>query len=285
MSAIVWPDQINQAYKGELGAEAGRKARDRINWMCAQAQGETVLDIGCSQGIATLLVAREGFKVVGIDISEDAIAYARAEQQKELPSVAERIEFIWTDLAGLDAGLQFDTVIMGEVLEHQAQTERFLKRAASHVKAGGTLVVTVPFGLHPFPDHKATIFPSDILEILGAEFSVKIMEVQESYIRLTGVKDGSAGADSLEKAVKVTETGALGVPKILRSACQACGGQQEEFGMEEGARRAYQGVGHGHGQPPEARAGADHAAGYRVRIEGRGESGDRGSRCGRTRTR
>jgi glycosyltransferase involved in cell wall biosynthesis/SAM-dependent methyltransferase len=208
-SVVLWPDQINQAYNGELGDEAGRKARDRINWMCAQAQGETVLDIGCSQGITTLLLAREGFRTVGIDISEDAIAYARAEQQKELPSVAERIEFIWTDLSGLDAARQFDTVIMGEVLEHQAHTERFLKTAARHVKAGGVLVVTVPFGLHPFPDHKATIFPRDLIDILGDEFSVKNMEVQESYIRFTGVKNGGADAASLAQVLKLTESGAV----------------------------------------------------------------------------
>jgi len=210
-SVTLWADRINQAYNGELGDETGRKARDRINWMCSQAQGDSVLDIGCSQGITTLLLAREGFKAVGIDISEDAIDYARGEQEKELPSVRERIEFLCTDLAGLDAAREFDTVILGEVLEHQAHTAKFLKTAASHVKAGGTLVVTVPFGLHPFPDHKATIFPRDILTILEGDFSVTAFDVHDGYIRFTGVKDGRASKDSMDLAAKTTEAGSLGV--------------------------------------------------------------------------
>ena len=209
VSVTLWADRINQAYNGELGDEAGRKARDRINWMCAQAQGDSVLDIGCSQGIATLLLAREGFNTVGIDISEDAIAYARAEQEKELPSVRDRIEFLCTDLAALAAGREFDTVIMGEVLEHQAHTAKFLKAAASHVKAGGTLVVTVPFGLHPFPDHKATIFPRDILTILGDQFSVTSFDVHDGYIRFTGVKDCGASAASADLAARMTEIGSF----------------------------------------------------------------------------
>lgn len=61
-STVLWADRVNEACYGEPGDESGRRARDPINWMCSQAQGETVLDVGCSQGITTPLLAREGFK-------------------------------------------------------------------------------------------------------------------------------------------------------------------------------------------------------------------------------
>jgi len=205
-TAVLWPDRINQAYYGELGGETGRKARDRINWMCSQAQGETVLDVGCSQGITTLLLAREGFKVTGLDISEAAIDYARSEQEKEVPSVRERVDFVCTDLAGLDSERQFDTVILGEVLEHQTHTSRFLGKAASHVRQGGVLIVTVPFGLHPFPDHKATVFPRELLASVTG-FSVTSMDIRDNYIRFVACKDGGSAAGAVDLAAQVTEAG------------------------------------------------------------------------------
>ncbi len=207
-TAVVWPDRINQAYYGELGEEAGRKARDRINWMCGQAQGDSVLDIGCSQGITSLLLAREGFAVLGVDISAEAIDYASREREKEVASVAARLEFLCTDLAGLAPQRLFDTVIMGEVLEHQTHTARFLNAAARHVKPGGSLVVTVPFGLHPFPDHKATIFPRGMLAALDGAFSTSLLDIQEGYIRFVGVKDGGKGAADAADLARVTEVGA-----------------------------------------------------------------------------
>ncbi len=40
----------------------------RIDWMVSQAKGLKVLDIGCSHGIISQLLAKEGFKVIGADI-------------------------------------------------------------------------------------------------------------------------------------------------------------------------------------------------------------------------
>ncbi|MCH7628746.1 MAG: hypothetical protein IH997_08525, partial [Proteobacteria bacterium] len=57
-------DRISELYLGEVASdEASEVARERIHWMCSHARGETVLDIGCSQGIAAILLAREGFVV------------------------------------------------------------------------------------------------------------------------------------------------------------------------------------------------------------------------------
>ena len=51
-------DRINEAYHDAMGAAFGQKTRERINWMCSQARGTTVLDVGCSQGIASILRRR-----------------------------------------------------------------------------------------------------------------------------------------------------------------------------------------------------------------------------------
>jgi glycosyltransferase involved in cell wall biosynthesis/2-polyprenyl-3-methyl-5-hydroxy-6-metoxy-1,4-benzoquinol methylase len=205
-----WPDRINQAYYGELGDLLGEKTRLRINWMCSQCKGQSVLDVGCSQGITSVLLAREGLDVTGIDISETAIEYAESERQKEIESVRNRLHFECVDLNSL-GDRQFDTVVVGEVLEHQALPERFLKCAASHVRHGGRLVLTTPFGLHPYPDHKCTIFPWRILSAIMDMLQITHLSISEGYVKLVAVALPPFGThlDMLNLALATTEHGTL----------------------------------------------------------------------------
>lgn len=202
-------DRINEAYHDAMGAAFGQKTRERINWMCSQARGSTVLDVGCSQGIASLLMAREGMTVTGLDIYAPAIDYALAERSKEIESVRERLDFRCTDLAAIGGDL-FDTVVMGEVVEHQTNPIRFMQQAASHVAPGGRLVITVPYGLHPWPDHKSTLFPGHVASAIADEFSIGLIEVADGYIRVVADRHEAGQADGSSEAVlHATEQGAL----------------------------------------------------------------------------
>jgi spore maturation protein CgeB/SAM-dependent methyltransferase len=203
-------DRINEAYHDAMGAAFGQKTRERINWMCSQARGTTVLDVGCSQGIASILMAREGMTVTGLDIYAPAIDYALAERSKEIESVRERLNFRCIDLAAIGGDL-FDTVVMGEVVEHQTNPIRFMRQAASHVAPGGRLVVTVPYGLHPWPDHKSTLFPGHVASAIADEFSIRLMEVADGYIRVVADRHDAGWADGSrsEAVLRATEQGAL----------------------------------------------------------------------------
>ena len=178
-------DRISELYRGEIFSDMDvRLARDRIHWMCAQCEGDTVLDVGCSQGIAAILLAREGFSVTAIDAHPESVAFARAEAEREPPAVQARLSIVETDLAALPEGPGFDSVLLGEVIEHQARPERLLKRAQSRLNPGGRLIVTTPFGLHPHPDHKVSLFPSDLVRF-AREMGMGIsrLEVDGSYMR------------------------------------------------------------------------------------------------------
>ena len=71
-------DKIYDAYYSEKNTLFKKKVRERVHWICSNATGEFVLDIGCSQGIAPIILGREGKNVLGIDISENAINDALA---------------------------------------------------------------------------------------------------------------------------------------------------------------------------------------------------------------
>ena len=61
-------DRVTELYEGMIGtAVEQRLLAARIHWMISQVEGSEVLDVGCGQGIATLLLAREGRRAVGLD--------------------------------------------------------------------------------------------------------------------------------------------------------------------------------------------------------------------------
>lgn len=204
-----WLDRVNDAYYDRLGEGMGRRTRDRINWMCTQCEGGSVLDIGCSQGITSILLGREGFHVLGIDIVQEAIDFAKRELAIEPDEVRARVDFQRMDLLSAPVGEGYDNVVLGEVIEHQTSASRFLKAAARHVAAGGRMVVTVPFGLHPFPDHKCTVFPRDVVDALGGEFAFDCLEVVDGYVRVVATRGAAGGEASVTRdaLLDATEAG------------------------------------------------------------------------------
>lgn len=152
-------DRINLAYQGELGEEMQHNTQSRVSWMCNNARGKTVLDIGCSQGMVSLILGREGKSVTGIDIVPEQISYAQQELELEDTSVQKNIRFICADFLGFEFETEtYDTVIMGEFLEHVFDPILYLKKATALLNENGKLIVTVPFGINPFPDHKRTYY-------------------------------------------------------------------------------------------------------------------------------
>lgn len=178
-------DRISEVYKGEIWKSRTQlRARNRIDWLVSQARGE-VLDVGCSQGIVSILCAREGMHVLGIDNEADRIAYANADRDAEPAEVRERLRFEVGDASDLDVpDDSYDTVIFGEVLEHLADPEPVLAEIARVTKPDGAIVMTTPFGYSPHHDHKATFFVASLLEVVSSQLTVDSLEIVESYFRI-----------------------------------------------------------------------------------------------------
>jgi 2-polyprenyl-3-methyl-5-hydroxy-6-metoxy-1,4-benzoquinol methylase len=89
-------DRVTELYRGEIWDRKSQQVcRDRIHWMCSRVTGQRLLDVGCSQGIATLLLGQEGHKVVGVDIDPAAIEFAQRELATYPDFVKENVEFWW----------------------------------------------------------------------------------------------------------------------------------------------------------------------------------------------
>lgn len=166
-------DRITEAYYNDLGDEFGKKVRERIHWICSQATGEKILDIGCSQGIMDILLAREGKNVLGIDILQESIDIAKKSLKKESESTQNHVEFRVENFMNFDSqGTKYDVIIMAEVLEHITDPRRFIKKAQDLLEEDGKIIITVPFGINDYFDHKKTYYMYDMYKIIKEYFKV-----------------------------------------------------------------------------------------------------------------
>lgn len=219
-------DRIAEVYFGQWDdPETQARARRRIHWLAANVIGERVLDIGCSQGVLGVLLARENFKYVGIDVNKDAIEYAQRLAAETLGPLVRNVTFLAMNIyEAEDLGGEFDTLVLGEILEHVTQPARLLAHALRFLRPGGRLLLTTPFGYFPDPDHRQTFTLSDVVSLVKPHCEISVLEVQDGYIRLVGHKiDSTNRQDNDDKwnaavLLQLTERAAIDSQVTLRNA-------------------------------------------------------------------
>lgn len=103
-----------------------------------QLAGLSAIDIGCGGGLATEPLARLGATAVGLDVTEENLAAARAHAASEGLHIDYRLG---TAEALADTGATYDLVVSLEVVEHVPEPEAFLAATAALVAPGGLLVL------------------------------------------------------------------------------------------------------------------------------------------------
>lgn len=191
-------DRLIDFYYGREGATALNTllTRNRIHWICSKVRGRDVLDIGCSGGLVSILLGREGLNVTGIDNFMEAVDEATKELEGEDPTVQERVRFMWAQGAELPfPDASFDTVVMGEIIEHVVLPERVLAEARRVMRPNGTLVLSTPYGRDETPDHKAPVYLQGLDELVSKHFDVESVEPINHWIGLIARAGGGRGAD------------------------------------------------------------------------------------------
>ena len=103
-------------------------------------EGREVLDYGCGSGYGSADIAAGASRVVGVDVSREAIEHARANFS------APRLEFapIEAEQPLPFSDRSFDTVLSFQVIEHIRDADRYLSEARRVLRPGGHLVLTTP---------------------------------------------------------------------------------------------------------------------------------------------
>ncbi len=110
----------------------------------------SVLELGCGPGWAGLLLARAGWDVLGVDISERMVEIARERADREGITAS----FEVGDVEELDLERRdFDGVLIFDALHHCPGYSRVLRGAYEHLRPGGFLLLLEPSWLHLYSRH------------------------------------------------------------------------------------------------------------------------------------
>jgi 2-polyprenyl-3-methyl-5-hydroxy-6-metoxy-1,4-benzoquinol methylase len=104
---------------------------------------KSVLEVGCSTGYFTKILAERGCSVVGIEIDCDA---ARTAEQWADRVIVGNIDDggVWDEVKDES----FDVVVLGDVLEHLRDPLGSLRQAAGKLKPSGSVVTSLPNVAH-----------------------------------------------------------------------------------------------------------------------------------------
>jgi SAM-dependent methyltransferase len=142
----------------------------RYDFALPYCRAKVVLDAGCGVGYGSALLAEAATRVVGVDVSDAAIDYARERY------AAANLEFETMDVMALalEDG-SFDVVCAFETIEHVEDRDAFLREIARVLRLEGVLLVSTPRADETTeqpdnPFHHVELSRADFERLLGRHF-------------------------------------------------------------------------------------------------------------------
>ena len=135
--------------------------------------GKTVLDIACGEGYGSAMLAQTAHKVIGVDISPEAVSHAQTKYQ------ADNLEFHIGSCTSipLDAG-SVDVVVSFETIEHHSEHDAMMREIKRVLRPDGAIVISSPDKLE-YSDRPGYSNPYHVKELYRDEFK----KLLHSYFR------------------------------------------------------------------------------------------------------
>ncbi len=118
-----------------------------------------ILEVGCGRGYLSLELARGGHDLLGIDVSEEAIVFAKQTMNTD-PYKSERgkLEYQISDFAAWNsADRKFDLIIFNRSLHHIPQPTKVLEKSQSLLRPKGR-IICVEYAYDQFDRRSAAWF-------------------------------------------------------------------------------------------------------------------------------
>lgn len=146
------------------------------------AKGRRVLDAACGEGYGSAMLAQVARDVVGVDLSDQAVAHARSRYG------ASNLRFERGDATALTAfdAAQFDLIVSFETLEHVQEHERMLDGFARLLVPGGLLLISTP-DKGTYTDASGQVNPHHVRELYRDEFEA-LLRPRFPHVRLYAQK-------------------------------------------------------------------------------------------------
>jgi 2-polyprenyl-3-methyl-5-hydroxy-6-metoxy-1,4-benzoquinol methylase len=125
----------------------------RYEWLigAVDVSNASILDFGCGSGYGAGFLAEKGARVLGLDISRAAIAYAT----KTFPQASFGVQDLTDSALPAKVSERFDIIVSFDVIEHVEKWWMFLQNIRGLMNQGGIAVVGCPnrvshFDFNPF---------------------------------------------------------------------------------------------------------------------------------------
>lgn len=161
----LWPKSIREA--------AHDAAAHLARYVFAEGfiAGKSVCDIACGVGYGSCYLAEKAKKVVGMDISAEAIDWACRYFARD------NVSFLRADgQAPWPVDEKFDVITTFETMEHLRSPESFVVNVHEHLLPGGVVIISVPNGPRDLkrtnnPYHLHHFDRGDLERLIGTTFA------------------------------------------------------------------------------------------------------------------
>lgn len=155
-------------------------------------QAKRILELGCGTGSHAEHLARMGYTVHGVDMSEAMLVRAEARKAALPPEVSARLSFSLGDVRTVRTGETYDAVIsLFHVMSYQtsnADIEAMFETAALHLQSGGLFLFDYWYGS----------------AVLAQQPEVRVKRLEDSEIKVTRIAEPALHAS--ENVVDVNYT-------------------------------------------------------------------------------
>lgn len=140
-------------------------------------EAKTVLELGCGTGSHALLLAKEGYKIHGVDRSQEMLNQAIAHQCQLPAELGERLQFTQGDMRQVELNQTFDVVLsLFHVMSYQTTNQDLLAAFATvkrHLKPGGVFIFDGWYGPTVLSDRPA----------------VRVKRLEDEHIKVTRIAE------------------------------------------------------------------------------------------------
>jgi len=108
-------------------------------------EGGTVLDIGCAEGLFAVMLAKRGYEVTGVDISQNFVD--RAKRLAEEKEVLGKTKFFALNIEADTVAGFFDWILFLDVIEHLESPIKALRNIRKSMADSSKLIISTPNAL------------------------------------------------------------------------------------------------------------------------------------------
>lgn len=129
-------EEISKIIGGKGKGESDAKQNSKNLHLTPSALHPRLLDIGCAMGVLLEEAKKEGFRVEGIDLSSDAVSYCKKHDLTAYTGT------VYTVSQLKDSSI--DVITAFQIIEHERDPLRMMKRVYKLLKKGGMVVLATP---------------------------------------------------------------------------------------------------------------------------------------------